>query len=125
MKLKVNHYLCLIIQSVNTNFWDKKILPAFSRVRNDFIVKDLILLKSNLLVIPKLLRQSILDIAHQHYFRIVKTKGLLRENVWWPDIDQNVEHLIKSCHSCQVTSQANNITVPVTPKKYQKFVGTH
>ena len=26
--------LCLIIQSVNTNFWDKKILPPFCRVRN-------------------------------------------------------------------------------------------
>ena len=36
--------LCLIIRSVNTNFWDKKMLPAFYRVRNDFIVKNLILL---------------------------------------------------------------------------------
>ena len=24
-----DHDLCSIIQSVNTNFWDKKILPAF------------------------------------------------------------------------------------------------
>ena len=30
-------------------------------------------------------------------------------------MDQDVEHLIKSCHSCQVTSQENNISVPVTP----------
>ena len=26
--------LCSIIQSVNTNFWDKEILPPFCRVRN-------------------------------------------------------------------------------------------
>ena len=26
--------LCSIIQSVNTNFWDKETLPAFCRVRN-------------------------------------------------------------------------------------------
>ena len=36
--------LCLIIRSVNTNFWDKKMLPAFYRVRSYFIVKNLILL---------------------------------------------------------------------------------
>ena len=74
--------LCLIIQSVNTNIWDKKILPAFYRVRNDLIVKNSILLKLNRLVIPKLLRQRMLDIAHQYHLGIVKTKGLLRENVW-------------------------------------------
>ena len=55
--------LCSIIQSVNTKFWNNKILPAFYRVRNDLIVKNSILLKSNRLVIPKLLRKSILDIA--------------------------------------------------------------
>ena len=45
--------LCSSIQSVNTNFWDKKILPAFYRVRNDLIVKNSILLRSNQLVEKK------------------------------------------------------------------------
>ena len=61
------------------------------------------------------MRKITLDIAHQHHLGIVKTKGLLREKVWWLCIDQDVEHLIKSCHSCRVTSQENNISVPVTP----------
>ena len=102
-----------IIQSINTNFWDKKILPAFYSVRNDLIVKKLILLKSNRVVILKLLRKRISDIAY--HLGIFKTKGLLREKVWGPGIDQGVKHFIKSCHSCQITSQANNISVPVTP----------
>ena len=100
--------------SVNTNFGTRKYYQHF-RVRNDLIVKNLILLKSNRLVIPKLLRKRILDIANQHCLGIVKTKGLLRENVWWSGIDQDLEHLIKSCPSCQVTSHVNNISVPVTP----------
>ena len=33
----------------------------------------------------------------------MKTKGLLREKVWWPGIDQEVEKLIKEYHACQVT----------------------
>lgn len=53
--------LCSVIQSVNTSFWDKDSLPEFRRVRNDFNIKEPVLLKSNHLVIPKLLRQKILD----------------------------------------------------------------
>ena len=34
----------------------------------------------------------------------VKTKQLLREKVWWPNIDKDVFDLIKTCHACQVTS---------------------
>ena len=49
---------------------------------------------------------------------IVKTKGLLREKVWWAGIDQDLEHLIKSCHSCQVTSQAIIFQCQLHPEKY-------
>ena len=52
-------YLCSIIQSVNTNFGNKKLLPTFYKVRNDPTVKDSILLKSNRLVTQKLLRKRI------------------------------------------------------------------
>ena len=61
------------------------------------------------------MRKTILDIAHQYHLEVDKTKRLLRENVLCPGIDQDVEHLIKSYHSCQVTSQENNISVSVTP----------
>ena len=33
----------------------------------------------------------------------MKAKGLLREKVWWPGIDKDVEQMIKLCHACQVT----------------------
>ena len=63
------------------------------------------------------MRTRILDIAQQRHLKIIKTKGILIEKIWWPGIDQDVEYLIKRCHSCQVTStsQANNMSVPVTP----------
>ena len=49
------------------------------------------------------LRERILSTAHQHHLGIVKTKGLLREKVWWPGIDKDVEQMIKLCHARQVT----------------------
>ena len=98
--------LCSIIQSVSTNFWNKNILPIFYRVRNEFTVKDSILLKSNRLVIPELLRKRILDIAHQYH---------LGEKVRWPGLDQDVEDLIQSCHSLynNITLYNNNSNISV------------
>ena len=63
------------------------------------------------------MRKRILDTAQQRHLKIIKTKGILIEKIWWPGIDQDVEYLIKRCHSCQVTStsQANNMSVPITP----------
>ena len=61
------------------------------------------------------MRKRILDIAHQRHLKIIKTKEILIEKIWWPGIDQDVEYLVKRCHSGQVTSQANNMSVPVTP----------
>ncbi len=44
----------------------------------------------------------------------MKTKGLLREKVWWPGIDQEVEKLIKECHACQVTVSGKVNYEPLT-----------
>ena len=45
--------------------------------------------------------ESLLLRGHQG---IIRPKQLLRENVWWPGIDKDVEHLIRSCFSCQAKS---------------------
>ena len=36
---------------------------------------------------------------------MVKTKQLLREKVWFPGIDKQVEHLVKSCLPCQAVTK--------------------
>ena len=48
----------------------------------------------------------------------MKTKAFLREKVWWPRIDRQVESLIKSCHVCQVTAQP---TVKCEPLKMSEI----
>ena len=34
----------------------------------------------------------------------MRKKQLLRGKVWFPNIDTKVEDIIKSCHTCQLTS---------------------
>jgi len=57
--------------------------------------KSGVILKDNRIVIPKSLQQRILDLAHETHQGIVKTKLMLREKVWWPGIDLEIEELIK------------------------------
>ena len=49
------------------------------------------------------LRERILSTAHHHHLGIVKTRGLVREKLWWSGIDKGLEQMIKVCHAFQVT----------------------
>lgn len=52
-------------------------------------------------MIPLSLQPRALSLAHEGHQGIVKTKQLLREKVWFPGIDKQVEGLISSCIPCQ------------------------
>lgn len=57
-------------------------------------------------VIPTKLQSSVLQELHKSHLGIVKTKSLARSYVYWPNIDKDIEKLVKNCEPCQ-TSQAN------------------
>ena len=66
-----------------------------------------ILLHDNRLVIPKNLQPKVVELAHQSHLGIVKTKQLLREKMYFPGIDKQVEVFCKGCIPC----------LAATPKK--------
>ena len=82
----------------------EEIEPYF-HCRTELSVNGNIVLKDKRIAVPENLRQRTLAIVHERHQRIVKTKTLLREKMWWPGIDRQVKSLIKSCHACQVTAQ--------------------
>lgn len=54
------------------------------------------------MLIPRRLRERVLDLAHEGHQGLVKTKQRLRTNVWWDGIDKQVESRCKTCYSCQL-----------------------
>ncbi|CAK1583678.1 unnamed protein product [Parnassius mnemosyne] len=58
------------------------------------------------MVIPSYLRPIILKQLHSSHMGIVKTKGLARSYVWWPNIDADVEALCRSCETCASEADA-------------------
>ncbi|XP_058828188.1 uncharacterized protein K02A2.6-like [Topomyia yanbarensis] len=58
------------------------------------------LLFEHRVVIPPVLRQSVLNDLHVSHLGIVKMKGIARSFVYWPGIDTDIEKTAKSCAEC-------------------------
>jgi len=51
-------------------------------------------------VIPQVLQAYLLKELHYTHPGIVKMKLLARSYMWWPNLDQNIEEIDKSCEDC-------------------------
>jgi len=77
-------------------------LTALFKVRENLtVIRDDILLKDTCIVIPSLLADHVVSIAHDTHQGITKTKALLRKKVWFSGIDQLVDKKVSSCVVCQ------------------------
>lgn len=63
-----------------------------------------LILRGTRIVIPKSLQEHVVSLAHEGHQGLVKTKSLLREKVWFPNIDKLVESKVKSCSACLITT---------------------
>ena len=90
---------------VQTGDWSQCKMPSYLCVKNELCVIGKLLLRGDRIVIPKSLRKTVLESAHEGHQGIVKTKSRLRTKVWWPKLDADAEKLCKSCQGCQVVGQ--------------------
>ena len=65
------------------------------------------ILRGARVIMPKVLRQRAVDLAHEGHQGPVKTKKLIREKVWFPQIDSLVERCVQKCLACQSVGQPN------------------
>ena len=49
--------------------------------------------------------EKLVKLAHEGHQGIVRTKSRLREKVWWPNIDKQVESFIKAYYPCQLVAR--------------------
>lgn len=71
---------------------------------------DNLILRGSRIVVPSSLEQRV-QLAHEGHQGVAKIKSLLREKVWFPNIDRRVEAMITNCIACQ----ANNPVPHVEP----------
>lgn len=64
---------------------------------------DCNLIVENRIIIPETLQHTVIQLAHEGHQGIVRTKQLLREKVWFVNIDKKVEEFCKRCIPCQAS----------------------
>ena len=76
---------------MNTNWPKVSMMRPYYGIRHELTIVDDIILRGSRLLMPTVLREQTLKLAHEGHQGIIKTKQLLREKVWWPGIDKAIE----------------------------------
>ena len=74
--------------------------PYFN-IRDQTTFQDWLLLNGLRIIIPKKLRAEMKKLLHTGYIGIEKTKTRVRETMCWPNINGEIEDMIKTCSMCQ------------------------
>ena len=94
--------------AIRFNKWDSPVVKDYKHVKDELSVSSHgPILRGNRIVVPNSLRQRAVDIAHESHQGIQKTKALLREKVWFPQIDNIVKNTIEKCVTCQAVASPN------------------
>lgn len=87
---------------------DRETLKAgpYCRFIDELSLEGGIVMRGHRVVVPDAARSKVLNQIHSSHLGIVKTKSIARANVWWPNIDGDIEMLIKSCSACVLHNQS-------------------
>ncbi|KAL6480987.1 hypothetical protein MHYP_G00090670 [Metynnis hypsauchen] len=94
--------------------WPKVNSPEFityARRQDELSTQEGCILWGGRVVVPPPGRNALLKQLHQAHPGITRMKGLARSYMWWPNIDAEVEALVKACATCQ----ENQNSPPVAP----------
>jgi hypothetical protein len=75
------------------------LLPFYDK-RSNLSVYQSILLMDDRLVIPKELRQRVLESLHRGHLGITKCRSKAKDTVWWPRISQDIATMVEKCPEC-------------------------
>ena len=68
------------------------------------------------LIIPKKLRNEMLEIIHSSHLGIVKCKSRAREVLFWPSMNSDIEEKVSKCATCAI-NQPQNPKEPLIPSE--------
>ena len=74
--------------------------PYYQRCQ-ELSVEDGCLLRGTRVIVPPSLRGKVLDQLHDGHPGIVRMKSLVRQYVWWPGLDADLEGRASQCVPCQ------------------------
>ena len=80
----------------------KDVRPYWS-YRDEIGISDGVIFKGKQVTIPDAVISDILHQLHEAHLGIEKTRLLMRESVYWPNIYKDIDMMVKCCAVCQET----------------------
>lgn len=99
-----------IMEALITGEWSDE-LKDFRSLKEELTVRNGVVVRTGLAVIPRTLRNKALAIAHKGHPGSTKMKSILRARVWWPRMGKHTEEWVKLCRECLLMGKAE----PPTP----------
>ena len=98
-----DHALYALKGCIHQGWLDEKAinLQQYKHVLNELTVVDGIVVHDERIVVPSKLQQRIIEVAHKGHQWQVRTKQLLRSQVWLPGMDTQCEKFVSTCPHCQ------------------------
>ena len=90
-----------LTKAIITGKFKENNCAEYQKYQTELTEQNGIVLRNNRIIIPKVLRNQALLLAHTGHLGIVKAKQHLRTKVFWPGIDKDIEQVIHKCLPCQ------------------------
>lgn len=110
------------VRNGNEN-WPEE-LERYEAFRDKLFELNGLLMKEEKLVLPSSLRNQAIKLAHFSHPGMTTMKFLLRQGVWWPGMDREVDDYVKSCPECQMVTPSKN-PLPIAHKNLPRNVWEH
>jgi hypothetical protein len=84
--------LSLVRTAIQMGQWSSSELKQFKPIKDELSIDytNNVVLRGTRLVIPSSLVQRVIQLAHEGHQGQARTKALLREHVWFPEMDKKV-----------------------------------
>ena len=97
--------LQIVRECIESGDWKRLTGTIYMAVKDELWIIGQIVMRGNRIILPEKLWEHTVKLAHEGHQGIVRTKSRLREKVWWPNIDKQVESFIKACYPCQLVAR--------------------
>ena len=109
--------LSKVMRSVQNGWQDQEHsidMREYTKHKDELSVEMGCILWGSRVIVPSKFRRRILQELHEGHPGMVKMKSLARSFVWWPQLDNDIEHVVNECSACQ-TCKKNPHEAPLHP----------
>lgn len=100
-------------------------ISKYQAFQSNLYTQGDIVMKDEKMVLPAKLRERALRLAHRSHPGMSTMKNILRQGLWWPGMDREIENFVKSCPECQMVTVYNRpppITMTELPNNVWDYV---